>query len=256
MAAIDPEDNEVVAVLPVGPRPGSIAYGAGSLWVANLDDRTVMRIDPVSERILKTIPLPATPTGIDVGLGAVWVAHGRSGQLSRVDTDFDRVSATVDLAGRSVYAPTGGVAVGAGSVWAVFGKAMLVRVKPVAVRDAGSTLTDFGAADVIVAHGSVWVSNAGAASVQRFSPTTFEEGPLGRSLTVGRAPAGMAADREAVWVAITGEDVVTRIDPSASSILQVPVGDGPTSVAVGAGSVWVANRLDGTASRRTRRPTR
>jgi YVTN family beta-propeller protein len=248
VAAIEPETNEVVSVLAVGPRPGPIAHGAGSLWLGNLEDRTLTRIDPRAQRILGTVALPATPTGIDFGYGAVWVAHGRSGQLSRVDPAFDRVTKTVGLAGRAVYAPTGGVAVGAGWVWAVFGKSSLHRVDPVGVAPAGSTLTDVGAADVVAGHGSVWVSNSGGSSVQRFEPTTFEEGSL-RDVTVGRTPSGLAVDREAVWVAISGEDVVGRIDPSASSYVTIPVGDGPEDVAIGAGSVWVANRLDGTVSR-------
>jgi YVTN family beta-propeller protein len=247
VAAIDPRTNEVDAVLPVGPRPGPIVDGAGSLWIGNLDDRTLTRIDPRGRRILKTIALPATPTGIDFGFSAAWVAHGGSGQLSRVDPAFDRAT-TVDLVGRAVYQPTGSVAVGAGSVWVVFGKSTLVRVHPAGSRPSGSTLTDIGAADVLLAHGSVWVSNSGGASVQRFEPTTFEEGPLSE-VTVGRAPSGIAADREAVWVAISGEDVLARIDPSADSYVTIPVGDGPEDVAVGAGSVWVANRLDGTVSR-------
>ena len=248
VAAIDPRTNEVVSVLPVGPRPGPIAHGAGSLWLGNLDDRTLMRIDPRTGRILGTIALPATPTGIDVGLGAVWIAHGRSGQLSRVDPTFGRVTATVDLAGRAVYAPTADVAVGAGSIWVAFGKGTLVRVHPADVRASGSTLTDVGATGVIVAHGSVWVANSGASTVQRFEPTTFEEGPL-NEFTVGRAPTGLATDREAIWLAISGEDVVGRIDPSASSLVTIPVGDGPEALAVGAGAVWVANRRDGTVSR-------
>jgi YVTN family beta-propeller protein len=248
VAAIDPAENKVVAMLPVGSRPGPIAYGAGSLWVGNLEDRTLTRIDPADRRILKTIPVPATPTGIDVGAGAVWVAHGGSGQLSRVDPAFDRVTTTIDLVGRAVFQPTGGVAVGAGHVWVVFGKSTLVRVDPAHVRASGSSLTDAGAADVHVAHGSVWVSNSAGSSVQRFEPTTFEEGPLS-DLTMGRAPGGIAADREAVWVAIAGEDVVARIDPGASSIVTIPVGDRPEALAVGAGAVWVANRLDGTVSR-------
>ncbi len=248
VAAIDPGTNEVVAVLGVGPRPGPIAYGARSLWIGNLESRTLTRIDPRGHRILGTVPLRATPTGIDVGPGAVWVAHGRSGQLSRVDPAFDRVTKTVDLAGRAVYAPTGGVAVGAGWVWAVFGKSSLHRVDPVSVRPTGSTLTGAGAADVVAGHGSVWVSNSGGSSVQRFHPTTFEEGPLDE-LTVGRAPRGIAVDREAVWVAISGEDVLARIDPSAGSYVTIPVGDGPEDVAVGASSIWVANRVGGTVSR-------
>jgi YVTN family beta-propeller protein len=249
VAAIDPDSNEIVDVLPVGPRPGPIAAGVGSLWIGNLDDRTLTRVDPVDLRILKTIPLPATATGIDVARGSVWVAHGRSGQLSRVETTFNRLSRTVDLAGRAVFTPTGAVVVGEGSVWVVFGKAALIRVDPSSMRPSGSTPTDVGAADVVVGHGSVWVSNAGDGSIQRFAPATFEEGPVEDPLTVGRAPAGMAVTRDALWVAVSGEDVVARIEPGARSFLRIPVGDGPEDVVVGADSVWVANRLDGTVSR-------
>ena len=135
-----------------------------------------------------------------------------------------------------------------GWVWAAFGKGPLVRIDPDGVRRSGSTLTGAGTTDVVVGHGSVWVANASDSNVQRFGPTTFEEGPL-KSFTVGRLPSGMAVDDEAVWVAISGEDVVARIDPSANSIRTIPVGDGPEDVAVGAGGVWVTNRLDGTVSR-------
>ena len=42
-----------------------------------------------------------------------------------------------------------------------------------------------------------------------------------------------------------------RIDGGLSSIagLTIPVGDGPTSVAFGAGAVWVTNTAAGTVSR-------
>ena len=51
-----------------------------------------------------------------------------------------------------------------------------------------------------------------------------------------RPRAGSQSTRDAVWVAISGDDVVARIDPSASSIVTIPVGDGPEDVVVGGGS--------------------
>jgi YVTN family beta-propeller protein len=248
VAAIDPATNEVVTTVPVGPRPGPVTGGDGSLWVGGLEDRSLTRIDPENGRIVGTIGLSATPTGLAAGFDALWVAHGRSGQLSRVDPAFNDVTETLDLAGRAVYAPTGSVALGAGWVWVVFGKATLVRVDPATVRPSGSTLAGTGSADVVVANGSLWVSNTGDSNVQRFDPTTFEEGPL-RPITVGRGPMGIAGGEGAVWVAIADDDVVIRIDPSASSILTIPVGDQPVDVAVGAGAVWVADRRSGTVSR-------
>ena len=47
----------------------------------------------------------------------------------------------------------------------------------------------------------------------------------------------------------SGDDFVTRIDPSTGVRRQIDVGDEPEGVAVGAGAVWVANAGDGTVSR-------
>ena len=45
------------------------------------------------------------------------------------------------------------------------------------------------------------------------------------------------------------EDAVGLIDPDSGRITaQYAVGHGPEAVVAGAGSVWVANRLDGTVS--------
>ena len=52
VVAIDVRTNGVVAAVPVGARPGAIAAAAGSLWVANLDDRTVARVDERTARTL------------------------------------------------------------------------------------------------------------------------------------------------------------------------------------------------------------
>jgi YVTN family beta-propeller protein len=245
---IDPRTNKVVDAIPVGPRPGPMAEGARSVWVGNVDGKTLTRIDPDSRQIADTIPLPATPTGIAFGFRAVWVAHGRSGQLSRVDPQFDRVTKTIDVAGRALYFPNGSVDVGDGWVWAVFGNSTLARVDPGAVRLSGSGMAGQGPAAITVGYGSVWVSNSGDSTVQRFYPITFEEGPLDE-YNVGRTPTGVAVGDGAIWVTNTADDSVTRIDPGTRAMLPIPVEDGPTAVAVGPGAVWVANRAAGTISR-------
>jgi DNA-binding beta-propeller fold protein YncE len=53
------------------------------------------------------------------------------------------------------------------------------------------------------------------------------------------------------------ENFVGAIDPDGGRITaQFPVGRGPAAVAAGAGSIWVANALDGTVSRIDRDPDR
>ena len=60
VAVIDPESGRLVDQIPnVGTRPDSIAYGAGSLWVANLDDQTVARLDPSSLSVVRNVPVQA-----------------------------------------------------------------------------------------------------------------------------------------------------------------------------------------------------
>jgi YVTN family beta-propeller protein len=245
---IDPAKNEIVAELPVGPRPGPIAFGNGVVWVGNLGDRTLMRIDARRREIVRTVPLESrTPTGLAVGYAAVWVAHGRGGQLSRVDSQFNQVT-TIEVAGTPFTSQNGGVAVGAGAVWAVYGDSTVARIRPTDPRVTGKTYGGSAPAAVVVGSGSVWVANSEDATVDRFNPATFKEGPI-RSTSVGTRPTGIAFGEGSVWVAATGDDVVTRIDPSTYATTTIPVGDSPVAVAVGAGAVWVANADSGTVSR-------
>ncbi len=91
VAAIDPSTNKVTSILQTGIRPGPVAGGEGSVWVANLDGKSLTRIDPATPKVADTIPLLATPTAITVGRGAVWVVNARRGTLYRVDPEFGGV---------------------------------------------------------------------------------------------------------------------------------------------------------------------
>jgi DNA-binding beta-propeller fold protein YncE len=59
VVAIDVRSGRVVGAASVGVRPGPIAFGSGSLWVANLDDQTISRVNPSNLRTLANIPLAA-----------------------------------------------------------------------------------------------------------------------------------------------------------------------------------------------------
>ncbi len=246
MGAIDPRTNDIVATIPVGIRPGPVVAGAASLWVGNLRDRTLTKIDPRRRSAVGTVSLGnRTPTGLAVGAGAVWAAHGFRGELSRVDPDFDQVIQTLTVTSRT---SAGSVAVGNGYVWAAYGDSTLARIRPGAARPDRTALAGAIPAAVTVARGTVWVANSGDATVQRFDPTTFDEGPI-RTISVGRRPSALAYGEAALWVADSGDDAVTRIDPSTSSTITISVGDEPVAVAVGVGGVWVANAGDRTVSR-------
>ena len=105
VAAIDVRDNRVVADVPVGARPSAIAFGSGSLWVANLDDETVSRVDPGTLHTARTIPVGDPPTGVAATAGAVWVASAAPGRASvsvrRIDPRFDHIGRPFRLGRRS-----------------------------------------------------------------------------------------------------------------------------------------------------------
>jgi len=248
VAVIDPESNRVVEGITVGIEPGPVSFGAGSVWVGNLQDRTLTRIDPEQRAVVGTFPLERrTPTGIGVGLGSVWVAHGLRGQVTQFDPEFGEVTRTIDVGGTAFGSPNGSVALDARSVWAVFGDSTLARIDA-SGRVIGKTLSGTQPAGVVVASGSVWVVNSGEATVRRFAPATFEEAPL-RDFNVGKRPIGIAEGEGAIWVANSGEKTIMRIDPDSGSTLSIAVGQTPTAIAVGSGAVWVVHTTAGTVTR-------
>jgi YVTN family beta-propeller protein len=253
VAVVDPANGRVVDDIPVGTRPGPITFGAGSVWVGNLDERAVTRIDARERTPLRSsITLDnRTPTGLAFGFGAVWVAYGRRGEVSRIDPQFNHVAPARNVVGTAFYVgPNGAVATGEGSVWAVFGDSTLARIEPDTGRVAETTRAGQLPAGIVVGSGSVWVSNSGDAKVTRYNPTAFQD-PIDEP-RVGRRPTGIAAGEAAgdpIWVANSAADSVSRIDPNDGSVVPVPVGEGPTGIAVTPDAVWVVNKDDGTLSR-------
>ena len=93
---------------------GEIAFGEGAVWVAGLDDETVVSIDPASEKVDKTVTFSDGIEGdLAVGDGFVWTVNEAS-QLMRVDP------AKGEIAGNPLPAGTAGaqdMAAGEGAVW-------------------------------------------------------------------------------------------------------------------------------------------
>jgi YVTN family beta-propeller protein len=248
VAVIDAETNDVIASVPVGADPGPVIAGAGSVWVGELRDRTLTRVDVQRRSPTRTISLEdRTPTGLAFDAGAVWVAHGLRGQVSRVDPRTNKVTATVDVADPG--SEKGAIAAGGNTVWAVFGDSSLARIDTETSRVIGATFAGGSPSAAVLAYGSLWVVNSGDATVTRYDVRTYEGGPVGKPIRVGRKPSAITYAHGAIWVTDTADDAVTRINPNTNDTSTIRVGDGPTAVAAGGGLVWVANTTAGTISR-------
>ncbi len=68
--------------------------------------------------------------------------------------------------------------------------------------------------NVLVAFGSLWVSDCLGGQLVRFDPQTLEE--TGR-LDLGACPWVVAADADAIWVALGDEEVALAIDPATGA---------------------------------------
>jgi YVTN family beta-propeller protein len=238
----------VIGHVPVGSKPDSVDVGEGAVWVANIDDKTLMRVDPHKHAVEHTFSLDATPTGIVVGFGAVWVANGLLGTVSRIAPQYTGIETI-----RTAYTPLGGagargsIAVGDRSIWVAFGDSSVSRIDPksrgiIATAFAGNTPSA-----IAYGRGSVWVVNEADSKVTRINPLT--NGRYSLPISVGLRPHGVAVGGGAVWVTDTGVDQVSRIDPGSGSSTSFSVGNAPAGIDYGAGSVWVANSGDGTVSR-------
>ena len=117
-----------------GARPGAIAFGSGSLWVANLDDQTVSRVDPGTLRTLRTISVAGPPTGIAARHGRVWVVGSSREQRVRLGRaastrEFDAIGRTVRI-GNVVPGGPGAVAARGDTLWVAPSSGPLTRLDP------------------------------------------------------------------------------------------------------------------------------
>jgi peptide/nickel transport system substrate-binding protein len=69
------------------------------------------------------------------------------------------------------------------------------------------------------------------------------------SVGVGNGPSAIAAGAGSVWVTNSADGTVTRIDPTTLVPTPIPVGHGPAAVAVNAAGAWIANAGDNTLVR-------
>jgi YVTN family beta-propeller protein len=248
VAAIDTHTNRVVEQVAVGARPSGIAFGSGSLWVANLDDQTVSRVDPRTLRTLRTLSVGDPPTGIAVADGWVWVVGSSptasSVSVSRIDPQFDVIDRIARI-GNVVPGSPGAVAARGDTLWVAPFSGVLTRLDARTGRVLKRLDPNAAPAGIDLGAGAVWVSDSDADNVSRVDPTG-----LVTSLAVGHGPSGIAVGDGGVWVADTGDNAIVRIDPITRAVTTtIPVGGSPTGVALGAGSVWVANSGDGTVTR-------
>jgi YVTN family beta-propeller protein len=91
-------------------------------------------------------------------------------------------------------------------------------------------------------------SSAAGVAANSVAFVDARHGHIGTQVSVDEQPGAVAFGEGAVWTA-SASGTLSRIDPVSRTIRQtIPVGNGPSGIAVGGGGVWLTNNFDGTVS--------
>jgi YVTN family beta-propeller protein len=246
VVALEPSGS-IAATVPVGARPVAITPAGSSLWVANLDDRSVTRIDVPSGQAVRSIPVDGMPAGLAATGKAVWVSDG-TGDLARIDPRYNRLADKQPLrASVGFFGGTARPALAAfGSLWIVSPDGVLLRLDPRSARVLDSVAVGNQPSAITSGADSVWVANGGDGTVTRIDPTTL----VADTIPVGNGPAAIAVNDAGAWVANSGDNTLARIDLATNAVAETAtVGDGPAAVVATSSALWVANSRDGTVMR-------
>jgi YVTN family beta-propeller protein len=235
----------VVATIPVGRDPAALTTGAGSVWVTDSSDATVLRIDPRTNAVTATIAVGGDPSGVVVFAGSVWVASRADGTVSRIDPARNRVVATVRTGAID------GISAGAGGVWTIAnGDRSLTRIDP-RTNTTSSFALDFAPVSVATSDDAVWIADAVSRNVGRFDPDA------GRVVTtvlfhgqIDIYPLYLIAGRDGVWAGASydlGFEAagITHADADSLEITWFAKDYWVRNIAVGAGGVWALGDTGG-----------
>ena len=261
--ALDARTGKLLATVPLGAAPSSIAVGEGAVWVLDADDKTISVIDPET-RSRETFSTSSTPTDVAAGAGGVWIGNAFPERpfsstsypqsVSRLDPETRVVVATIRLPRPrpnvvQFNATAGGldepqlIAVTNTAVWVIGADLGVYRIDPRTNKRVGR-VKGIKATQIAAGNAGVWVIESGeTTAVAKIDPRTDT---ITRRIEVAaQALTSLAVGARDVWAADPFGGVVWRIDPGPNHQRTIPLDFGVTWVAVGASAVWATNELAG-----------
>jgi len=256
VARIDPVSGNV-NVIDVGAKdPQSIAVGEGSAWVADGNGSLVRRIDAATNRVGEPIASSGFAKDVTVARGLVWVLG--SVAIDHIDpaTGRSSVFAPNPIPLAALGGPEQSAFIGVAGPYVWVAPVQFNILYPVVVETAESARevdVGFAMRDMVADGDSVWSATCGTpGSVAQVDPsgqvTTLAAGAaVCDYLGIAGTPVSIDAGTEGVWVVDSVNGTVARIQVATNQVdTPIRIGDTPTAVAVGLGSVWVA--VDGSSA--------
>ena len=235
IARIDPRANRVTRRIRLRPGIFSLTHGYGALWVENYERGTLTRVEPGSGRI-RSVRVGATPFAILPAYGRIWVTMWEAGTLVEVEPHTLRILRRTQVGPR----PAGLRAAG-GAVWVGFGRSAtaVARIDP---RTRAVERVEVGVkAPSGFAAGTrdLWIP-AGDNVLVRLDPSSRRV--LAKFSFGGTLSAGALAPDGTIWIPDKEQDVVYRVDPKQSRVVDsFGGGDGAFFALPAFGSMWVTS---------------
>ena len=269
VALISARTSRLEASFPVGGSPSSLAVGAGAVWALNADDQTLTRVDPV-RRAEHAYGTDGIPVDLAAGDGSVWVVNGARARAASVfpgapiaypePTSVSRLDPTTGLTVATIALPQAPsdqpptsyqIAVGPRGVWVINADGSVSRIDPASNRIVQMVRGLSVSAIASGVEGTWAIENTDAGSIAQLTP---DRDRVARRIPLPAAQAAalssIAVGAGAVWVTDPQTGLLWRIDPGpVPSERTIALAPGASDVTYGAGAVWVANGSSGTVSR-------
>ena len=238
LVAVDADSNRIVASIPMGSRPVTVAVGAGSIWVGDARDGTVTRVDERTRRVVRTIGIGAPVVDLAFGFGAVSAATSGFGEVVRIEPELGAVVDRIPLGDPDdpIVPTVAAVDVGEGRVWiGVFDK--VVPLDPRSGKVGAGVATGSNVSQLAVGDGAVWATTIGS-RVKRIEASSGQETA---EFYAGNWVYPVAVGNGAVWVGgYNGQ--IWKLDPATGGTTRTSrAGADVGGIAVGDDAVWATS---------------
>jgi streptogramin lyase len=175
---IDPASLNPMATTDVGGNTDQAVYGAGFIWLADIDGNTgkyggtITKIDPATGHVVATFstPDPGTDAWLTFAFGSLWLNGDDGPDLLKIDPKTGNVT-TYQIPGyvgmTQIFETE--LTEGLGSLWMRMSDGTVGRVDPTNGRLLATYPADpaGGGGEAAVGFGSLWVANFGTDTVWR-----------------------------------------------------------------------------------------
>jgi YVTN family beta-propeller protein len=201
---IDPSTNSVTATYAVGRKPRGVIFAAGAVWVAASMDGLITRIDPTTG-VITQVHLRGEPNHLAYSTDTLWVTDPANSDVARIDTVKNVPLGDVKSGGCPDFLAADDTAVWVQDECKV---SSIFKVDPTSGNVVGTAAVGRDAKGLVLAGGSLYVSNATDGTVSQVDVATLK---TTRVIVVGNGPAPMVIDGDALWVMNTSDSTLSRI---------------------------------------------